>query len=551
MFYSHHWLGKKGKFATVWYVGTCGKSLKIQEKYIAFDVVKACSDILTYKGHFSLRTSAILLHGIVLLYEMKRKARSRAVRRDFFSKLVRPKAISLPRASTHREKTKQRCTLEIDWDALNADLEDQFDVSFILPNMGVDSFETGSSSQEGQESVNQSFQSEQSLSVLQASIQMIDGMDSDIECDSTTGDALDFDLWKNDAKRLSRKRSRDNKDDDVDSIDLENDDDVVLFNETRKEFEPSKDKETNNQDEAEAALIDQSTEVVDLELAVDHEDAPGQRRRRVARRRRRVPIDSTLKLSRRFLTQEVQDTSAIVDDCRPVPLSNRFATWPDGKDFLNRTYSERSGARFFVDHNDSDDADWAEGSTRQSGHFLEAPSSSAAPSGSSRSSPALILSENERQLEPIDLFGNSLVDVLDDHHMTTIAEEGPTGIENVSTENESLTTFGTKRLYALLTRLNELLKGSDVVTFFHLVPPGRISKTDAARAFMLLLKAANDGILSISQRESYGDIYLEKGFKWPIDDSLEVRSDNDGYDDGAVEGDDEVSENDSIVLDDF
>ena len=71
--------------------------------------------------------------------------------------------------------------------------------------------------------------------------------------------------------------------------------------------------------------------------------------------------------------------------------------------------------------------------------------------------------------------------------MTTIAEEGPTGIENgkkrasetrpfycppretaspegmvirnkngsfaylVSTENESLTTFGTKRLYALLT----------------------------------------------------------------------------------------------------
>ena len=55
----------------------------------------------------------------------------------------------------------------------------------------------------------------------------------------------------------------------------------------------------------------------------------------------------------------------------------------------------------------------------------------------------------------------------------------------------------------------------------------------------------------MSQRESYGDIYLEKGFKWPIDDSLEVRSDNDGYDDGAVEGDDEVSENDSIVLDDF
>ena len=108
-------------------------------------------------------------------------------------------------------------------------------------------------------------------------------------------------------------------------------------------------------------------QVVDLELAVDHEDAPGQRRRRVARRRRRVPIDSTLKLSRRFLTQEVQDTSAIVvcfssqtfstvviadiglftqDDCRPVPLSNRFATWPDGKDFLNRTYSERSGGSF-------------------------------------------------------------------------------------------------------------------------------------------------------------------------------------------------------------
>eukprot|EP00118_Oscarella_pearsei_P010819 m.68557 g.68557 ORF g.68557 m.68557 type:complete len:298 (+) comp35535_c0_seq1:183-1076(+) len=199
MFYCYDLLGRKGKFATVWYVGTCGKTLKLRRQYLTFDITKGCSDISSYKGQFSLRTSAILLHGIVLLYDIKSRARRRTIRYDFLSKLMRRDPINLPEESMRDEC---ECTLDIGFSTLAVNYDDEFDVfsSFKLPRLSDDHFRN-------EENLEKLLASDQSSPLVCPPVVegMINGMDLDMEFGPAEG-ALPLDEWK--AKMAAKRRDK-------------------------------------------------------------------------------------------------------------------------------------------------------------------------------------------------------------------------------------------------------------------------------------------------------------------------------------------------------